>query len=74
MASAHELTGGQFSEQQVICLVEAVAGINILEGAIRSGKTIASIIAWGRHLDRMRDAEGEPFLIARTRDSAARNV
>lgn len=74
MSTAAELTGGQFSEQQVVSLVEARAGINVWEGAIRSGKTIASIIAWGRHLDRMRDAEGEPFMIARTRDSAARNV
>lgn len=74
MPTAHELTGGQFSEQQIISLVEAQAGINIWEGAIRSGKTIASIVCWLNHLRRMRDAEGQPFIIARTRDSADRNI
>lgn len=73
-STAERLTGGQFSEQQVVSLVEARAGINLWEGAIRSGKTIASIIAWGHHLDRMRAAEGEAFVVARTRDAAARNI
>lgn len=72
--SAAELTGGQLSEQQIVSLVEAVAGINVWEGAIRSGKTIASIIAWLRHLHRMRDAEGEAFIFGRTRDSIDRNI
>jgi PBSX family phage terminase large subunit len=74
MPTAAELTGGQFSEQQVISLVEAQAQINIWEGAIRSGKTIGSIVCWLNHLRRMREAEGEPFVFGRTRDSIDRNV
>lgn len=74
MPTAADLTGGQLSEQQVVSIVEARAALNIWEGAIRSGKTIASIVAWLGHLRRMRDAEGEPFIFGRTRDSIARNI
>lgn len=74
MPTAADLTGGVFSAQQVVSLVEARAGINVWEGAIRSGKTIASIIAWLNHLRRMREAEGEAFIFGRTRDSIDRNV
>lgn len=73
-STAERLTGGQFSEQQVVSLVEARARVNIWEGAIRSGKTIASIIRWGRHLEQVRALEGEAFVFGRTRDAIARNV
>ncbi len=72
--SALDLTGGQFSEQQVVSLVESQARINIWEGAIRSGKTVASIVRWLRHLEQTKRAEGEPFVFGRTRDAVARNV
>lgn len=71
---ASDLTGGQFSEQQIRSLVEAQARTNLWEGAIRSGKTIASIIAWSNHLKLTRRAEGEAFVVGRTRDTIARNL
>lgn len=74
MPTAVELTGGAFSEQQIRSLVEANARVNVWEGAIRSGKTIASIIRWGRHLEQVRRSEGEPFVFGRTRDAIDRNV
>lgn len=74
MSRATDLTGGAFSEQQIRSLVEANARLNIWEGAIRSGKTIASIIRWGRHLEQVRHREGEPFVFGRTRDAIDRNV
>lgn len=74
MPTAREVTGGAFSRQQVVSLVEATARFCCWEGAIRSGKTIASIIAWGRHLDQQRDIAGEAFIFGRTRDALARNV
>ncbi len=74
MSTAADLTGGHFSDQQVRSIVEATAGINVWEGAIRSGKTIASIIAWLGHLRTMRAAEGEAFIFGRTRDSVDRNI
>ena len=74
MPTGVELTGGVFSDQQVISLVEARARVNIWEGAIRSGKTIASIIKWLEHLDATKNAEGEAFIFGRTRDAIDRNV
>lgn len=74
MPTALELTGGAFSAQQIRCIVESRARVNLLEGAIRSGKTIASIVAWLRHLEQMRGSEGEAFAFGRTRDALARNV
>lgn len=73
-STAERLTGGQFSAQQVRSLVEATARVNVWEGAIRSGKTVASIIAWSRHLAQQRTAEGEAFIFGRTRDTIARNI
>lgn len=72
--TALELTGGVFSDQQVRCIVESTARLNLLEGAIRSGKTVASIVAWLNHLRIMRSAEGEPFIFGRTRDAIDRNI
>lgn len=74
MPTALELTGGAFSRQQVVSLAESNAALNIWEGAIRSGKTIASIIRWLWHLEQTRDAGGEAFAFGRTRDAVARNV
>lgn len=74
MTTATDLTGGAFSDQQVRSIVEATARINVWEGAIRSGKTVASIIRWLRHLEQVKSAEGEPFAFGRTRDAIDRNV
>lgn len=62
------------STQQARSLVEAQCRICIWEGAIRSGKTIASLAAWLTHLAAMRDELGEAFVFGRTRDAIARNV
>lgn len=74
MPTAADLTGGQFSEQQIVSLVESRAAVCIWEGAIRSGKTIASIVRWLRHLDQTKDLEGEAFIFGRTRDAIGRNI
>jgi hypothetical protein len=74
MPTGVELTGGVFSDQQVVSLVESCARVNIWEGAIRSGKTIASIVRWLRHLEQTKDAEGEAFIFGRTSATIDRNV
>ena len=58
--------------QQIRSLKESRARINIFEGAIRSGKTIVSLL---RFLMAVMFARGGVIVvIARTRDSAYRNV
>ena len=59
---------------QARSIAEAQARINIWEGAIRSSKTIGSLIRWCMHVAQMRRAEGELFVFGRTRDAIARNV
>ncbi|MEU1082321.1 PBSX family phage terminase large subunit [Streptomyces sp. NPDC005908] len=61
------------SPKQVDSIMEARAFQNIWEGSVRSGKTIASLLAW---LDFVanRPEGGELVMVGRTRDSLARNV
>ena len=42
----HELCRGQFSRKQLDVIANADAGLNILDGSVRSGKTISSLVAW----------------------------
>lgn len=61
------------SPKQIDSIVEARAFQNIWEGSVRSGKTIASLLAWlGFVADRPEG--GELVMVGRTRDSLARNV
>ncbi|MEU2120012.1 PBSX family phage terminase large subunit [Streptomyces sp. NPDC016459] len=61
------------SRKQVDSIVEARAFQNIWEGSVRSGKTIASLLAWLAFVSD-RPAGGELVMVGRTRDSLARNV
>lgn len=61
------------SEKQLLSLREATARINIWEGSVRSGKTIASLARWLIYVATS-DVRGELVVVSRTRDSAARNV
>lgn len=58
--------------QQKRSLVESRARINIFEGAIRSGKTIVSLLRFLMAV--VLHKQGAIVVIARTRDSAYRNV
>lgn len=61
------------SEKQIKSLRESTARINIWEGSVRSGKTIASLARWLIYVATT-DVRGELVVVSRTRDSAARNV
>ena len=64
--------GAALSEKQQRSIVEADARFNLWEGAVRSGKTVSSLIAW---LDFLRTAgPGRFAVVAKTKDTAARNV
>jgi PBSX family phage terminase large subunit len=61
------------SRKQVLAIDEATARVNILEGAVRSGKSIAADFAW---LNFIRNAPtgGELVMMGRTKTTVTRNV
>nr|WP_225955425.1 PBSX family phage terminase large subunit [Kibdelosporangium phytohabitans] len=60
------------SVKQQNSILDAEASINVWEGSIRSGKTVASIVRW---LMYVRTAPAGPLaIIGKTRDTVARNV
>ncbi|RKT85612.1 phage terminase, large subunit, PBSX family [Saccharopolyspora antimicrobica] len=61
------------SGRQVESLRESAARVNIWSGAIRSGKTIASLLRWLVYVSTA-PLGGQLVVVGRTRDSAARNV
>lgn len=60
------------SPKQVDCLRHSSARVNILEGSIRSGKTIVSLMRWLIYIMRA-PSGGELVMIGRTRDAVWRN-
>lgn len=65
-------TVARLSTKQKNSILDAVCRLNIWEGSIRSGKTIASILAW---LIYVRNAPPGPLaVIGKTRDTISRNV
>ncbi|MEU1454412.1 PBSX family phage terminase large subunit [Streptomyces avermitilis] len=63
----------RFSPKQVLSIAAANRRINIWEGAVSSGKTIASAWAWMMFV-REASTTGELVMIGKTRDSLYRNV
>jgi len=61
------------SDKQLCSLRSSTARINVWEGSVRSGKTIASLARWLIYVATS-DVQGELIIVSRTRDSAARNV
>lgn len=59
--------------KQVDYIVNSDGFVNLAEGAIRSGKTIGSLLRWLMFVATA-PRGGELVVVARTRDSAARNV
>jgi PBSX family phage terminase large subunit len=61
------------SPKQLLSIQEATARINLWEGAVRSGKTIGSLLRFLMYVAGS-NVPGELVVVSRTRDSAARNV
>lgn len=62
----------ELSEKQEDSILDSNARLNIWEGAIRSSKTVASLVRW---MEFVRTAPKGPLaIIGRTRDTIARNV
>ena len=66
------MNGARLSSKQKDSILRAVARGNVWHGAIRSGKTIGSILRW---LEFVRTAPPGPLaMIGKTKDTIARNV
>lgn len=61
------------SPKQVWSIARATARVNVWSGSIRSGKTIASLIAWLLFIAHA-PTSGALVVVGRTRESIARNV
>lgn len=61
------------SRKQLISVVEADARINAWEGSVRSGKTVASLLAWVMYVANA-PTGGELVMVGKTRDSLSRNI
>jgi PBSX family phage terminase large subunit len=61
------------SRKQIASIVEAQHRINAWEGSVRSGKTVASLLAWLIYVATA-PRGGELVMVGRTRDSIARNI
>lgn len=61
------------SAAQIRSVVQATARINVWSGAIRSGKTIASLLRWMMYVATA-PSSGRLVMVGRTRDTIARNL
>lgn len=62
------------SPKQARSILEAVQRVNIWEGSVRSGKTIASLLAWALFVALHAPRDGRLFMVGRTKDTLYRNV
>jgi PBSX family phage terminase large subunit len=66
-------SGATLSPKQIRAIARATARVNIYEGAIRSGKTFSSILAWLAFIAQAPD-NGELVMVGKNKDSIYRNV
>lgn len=62
------------SPKQVASILAAVQRVNVWEGSVRSGKTIASLLAWLIFVAAHAPRNGRLVMIGRTKDTLYRNV
>ncbi len=62
----------ELTKKQLLSIAESTAFLNIWEGSVRSGKTYASIVAWGKFV--MQAPPGELMIVGRTSEAIVRNV
>jgi PBSX family phage terminase large subunit len=63
---------GRFSRKQLDVIANATARLNILDGSVRSGKTIASLVAWIMFVGEA--PPGELLMVGKTERTLKRNV
>lgn len=63
---------GLFSHKQLDVIANSTARINILDGSVRSGKTIASLVAWIMFVSEA--SPGELLVVGKTERTLKRNI
>jgi len=63
---------GQFSRKQLDVIAKADARLNILDGSVRSGKTISSLVAWIYFVKQA--PPGELLMVGKTERTLKRNI
>lgn len=63
---------GKFSPKQLRAIRQSTGRLNILEGAVRSGKTIASMVRWLEYLET--GPSGDLLMVGKTERTLKRNV
>lgn len=63
---------GRFSRKQLDVITNSTARLNILDGSVRSGKTIASLVAWIYFVQQ--GPPGELLMVGKTERTLKRNV
>ena len=63
---------GLFSHKQLDVIANSTARINILDGSVRSGKTIASLVAWVMFVSEA--PPGELLMVGKTERTLKRNI
>ncbi len=63
---------GLFSHKQLDVIANSTARINILDGSVRSGKTIASLVAWIMFVSEA--PPGELLMVGKTERTLKRNI
>ena len=63
---------GRFSRKQLDVIANSTARMNILDGSVRSGKTIASLVAWIMFVSEA--SQGELLMVGKTERTLKRNI
>ncbi|MFE9645306.1 PBSX family phage terminase large subunit [Streptomyces sp. NPDC006365] len=63
----------QLSDKQEVSIGQSTAWLNVWEGSVRSGKTIASLLRWLMYVENA-PSGGELVVVGKTFDTVARNV
>jgi PBSX family phage terminase large subunit len=71
--NAAPIKKARLSPKQIRAIARGTARVNIYEGAIRSGKTFSSILAWLAFIA-MAPENGELVMVGKNKDSLYRNV
>lgn len=65
---------GELSQQQLTSWIESDRRLNIWEGAVRSGKTIVSILRWLEFVKTNKAGNGELLMTGKTERTLKRNI
>ncbi|MGH3584838.1 MAG: PBSX family phage terminase large subunit, partial [Pseudonocardia sp.] len=63
----------RLSEKQERSIAHSTAWLNVWEGSVRSGKTIASLLRWLMYVAQA-PSTGDLIVVGKTYDTVARNV